>query len=138
MKIVEKYTALVNLLPEDKELFLSIFQNQFYLNFSISYFSANLARSSSGRDLMYLFQPGQYFVCHLHIRPKNDFGLLSYCALKMQSSHFCISIISPLINKFYIISRSSWLVIFGMFLLTMSRYVYKFFFNLISKFFNIK
>ncbi|MCD4677040.1 MAG: hypothetical protein K8S18_13760, partial [Desulfobacula sp.] len=67
------------------------------LNFFILYFSANLIRSSFGSDMIYFFQPGHHPVCHLHSRPKNDLGLLSYFVRKPQLTQLCPAIyFSPL------------------------------------------
>ncbi|HSL61378.1 MAG TPA: hypothetical protein VK885_06300, partial [Desulfotignum sp.] len=62
------------------------------LNFDMSYFSAMALRSFSGRDLMYLFQPGHQPACHRHIRPSRDAGLSSYFLRKRQVPHLCCSI----------------------------------------------
>ena len=66
-----------------------------YLYFFKSYFSANATLSSPGRDVMYFFHPGHQPMCHFHMRPKNDFGLLSYFALKLQSLQSSAAIGKP-------------------------------------------
>ena len=73
----------------------SIFETALKFNywyFFKSYFSASLIRSPAGREVIYFLQPGHYPACHLHIRPKNDAGLLSYFALKAQLLQLCFAI----------------------------------------------
>lgn len=72
----------------------NLISNQFWY-FLILYVREILFRSSSGNDVMYLFQPGHQVACHLHKRPIRDLGSWSYRALKPQFSQLCFAICSP-------------------------------------------
>ncbi len=71
-------------------------QFRIYLYFCRSYFSAKTVLSSPERDVIYPFHPGHHLMCHFHNRPKKDFGLLSYFALKEHFLQLCSAILNAL------------------------------------------